>query len=344
MKKICFILLSLLLLVACSNNQDRAGQEQTDQKLMENKDTTYVGFALDTLREDRWYQDKEAFEKEVTNLGGKVKTLAANGSHEVQLEQVKLLLNEGVDVLVIVPTDATKAAEAVELANEANVPVVSYDRLVLNANVDYYISFDNEKVGELQAQAIVDRIAEGNVAYIGGAESDNNAKMLREGSMRVLEPFIESGDIQLVYDQFTEGWSPETAQEQLSTYLEGANQPLNGIIAANDGTAGGAIEAIGNQAGNMPVSGQDAELEALQRIVNGTQAITVYKPIDTIAKQAASLAMNIHKEEDISTDTTINNESKDIPTILLEPTLINQDNIDEEIIENEVYTEEEIYQ
>ena len=153
MKRVILLtLLSLIYLTACSKSAvDKPEQAQSPEKLIANTDQQYVGFAIDTLREERWYRDKGAFEEKIQELGGRVKTLAANGDQKVQIEQAKLLIKEGVDVLVVVPTHANGASEIVELAHEADVKVISYDRLILNADVDYYLSFDNVKVGELQA-------------------------------------------------------------------------------------------------------------------------------------------------------------------------------------------------
>ncbi|SFL79493.1 sugar ABC transporter substrate-binding protein [Salibacterium qingdaonense] len=317
--------------------------EAADQKLRSNQEDPYVGFALDTLREDRWYRDKDAFEAAVQEQGGQVKTLAANGNQDIQIQQARLLINEGVDVLVVVPTEAEGASEIVSMAHDAGVKVISYDRLIRGADVDHYVSFDNEKVGELQAEAILNQTGEGNVAYVGGAESDNNAVLFREGAMNVLNSRMESGDINLVYDSYTEGWDPETAREDLSSFLNSNDVSLDAVIAANDGTAGGVIEALGNQAGDIPVSGQDAELEAIRRIVEGTQTMTVYKSMEDLAGRAAGIALNMAAGEDIPAETTVENGQGGIPSTLLEPVTVTEENIDETLIESGYLTEEEVY-
>lgn len=330
-KKVKIVLFSLLIclfLGACSNN-DKVKQSSENEKikLVEEQDKIYVGLILDTLRDERWYKDKEAFENEIIEQGGNVKTLAANGLADVQLQQAELLIAEGVDVLVVVPYDGEAAAPIVELAHEAGIQVLSYDRLIRNSAVDYYISFDNVQVGELQAKEILKSVPSGNFVYIGGAKSDNNAVLLREGTMNILQPHIDSGDIKILFDEYTDNWEPSIAKKNVENLLQNSNEKIDAIIAANDGTAGGAIEALEavQQAGNIPVSGQDAEKDALDRIKNGTQTMTVEKPINLIATQAATIAMQIAKGESIETDTTVNNGQEDVPTILLEPKIITKD-------------------
>jgi len=329
-KLLVFSLFICLLMTACSDSAVvKQSSEGESIKLVNDEEKVYVGFILDTLRDARWYGDKDAFENEVIDQGGNVKTLAANGLADVQIQQAELLIAEGVDVLVVVPYDGDAAAPIVELAHEAGIEVISYDRLIRNAAVDYYVSFDNVQVGELQATEILNHVPSGNYAYIGGAESDNNAVLLREGAMNVLQPHIDSGDINIIFDEYTENWEPSIAADNIKKLLESHDGPIDAIIAANDGTAGGAIEALESAqlAGEVSVSGQDADKEALERIKAGTQTMTVEKPMEVIAAQAAEMAIKLASGESISTDTTVNNGQEDIPTILLEPKVLTKDNI-----------------
>ncbi|WP_208585788.1 sugar ABC transporter substrate-binding protein [Gracilibacillus suaedae] len=337
-------LIILLLLAACTSSDITSDEQNAVTKLRTDKDKVYVGFALDTLKEDRWYRDKEYVESKVKELGGNIKTLAANGNQEVQIEQVKLLINEGIDVLIIVPSNSEASSEAVELAHDAGVKVIAYDKLILGTELDYYVSFDNEKVGELQAQIVLDKVNNGNFAYVGGAETDNNALLVRNGAMKVLQPLIDKGDIDLVYDKYTDNWSKDIAEEQLSEFLNSNNIQLDGIVTGYDGLAEGAVNVLGDQAEDIPISGQDAELNAIKRILEGTQAGTVYKPIEDLADQAANLAMDVANGTEITTDGTVNNQKIDVPSILLEPIRVNKDNINETIIESGHFTEEEIYE
>ncbi|GAA0300460.1 simple sugar transport system substrate-binding protein/D-xylose transport system substrate-binding protein [Gracilibacillus halotolerans] len=339
------MLLFALFLVGCTSQPSQVNKEVDDGiKLTSDEEKPYIGFVLDTLQDERWYRDKELFEEKVKELGGNVKTLAANGSDQIQISLVELLIEEGVDILVIVPTNAETTSEIVKMAHEKDVKVISYDRLIRNADVDHYISFDNEKVGELQATGIIEEISEGNFAYIGGAETDNNAILLRQGSMNILQPLIDEGKINLVFDRYTEDWNPIIAKENMQDVLRNGEK-VDAVIAANDGTAGGAIEALSDQglAGSVPISGQDAELSAIKRIVDGTQSMTVYKPIHLLAEQAAEIAIKYANGESISTETNIDNGKINVPATLLEPIIVTKDNIDETIIKDGYLTSEEIY-
>ncbi len=332
--------MAMTFLAACS--QTTTENSEPKMKLAQDDSKVYVGFSLDTLQEDRWYKDKEAFEKKVLELGGEVKTLAANGVDSVQIKQAELLIAEGVDVLVVVPHNAEVSAEIVDKAHKANVKVVSYDRLIKNADVDYYISYDNKKVGQLQAQEILKKQKKGNFAYIGGAETDNNAVLFREGAMEVLQPYIDKGDIKLVFDKYTDEWQPEIAETNMKQALKENNNNIQAVIAANDGTAGGVINALHAIGKTIPVSGQDAEITGLKRILAGSQTMTVYKPIQVIAEDAAAIAMKAGKNEKIDTTATVNNGKNDVPSILLDPVTVTKSNIDETVIKDKFITEDEL--
>ncbi|WP_246041911.1 sugar ABC transporter substrate-binding protein [Robertmurraya kyonggiensis] len=340
----CMVLITFLV-VGCTGKEVKETSQKKDMKLITDEEKPYIGFLIDTLKEERWYKDKALFEEQVKSLGGEVKTLAANGLDDVQIKQAELLIGEGVDVLVVVPHDATISAKIVEMAHEAGIKVISYDRLIKDADVDYYISFDNEKVGELQASEILKKTSSGNFAYIGGSESDNNAILFRQGAMKVLQPQIDSGKIKLVYDEYTEEWKPDVAKSNMKNALSKNGNKIDAVIAANDGTAGGVIESLASVglAGKVPVSGQDAELEGVRRIVKGVQTMTVYKSINQLATESAELAVKVAKSEEVKTEKTINNGKSDIPSIFLEPIAITQDNIRDTIIKDGYLTEEEIY-
>ncbi|MCR2805466.1 sugar ABC transporter substrate-binding protein [Paenibacillus soyae] len=340
-------LLMILVLAACGQAQP-VDSGQTDAaaiKLRSDQDKVYVGFVMDTLQEARWYRDKEYFEKKVIELGGNVKSLAANQDAEVQIQQAELLIKEGVDVLVVIPTDSIASGKIVEMAHAAGIQVISYDKMILQADVDYYVSFDNHKVGQLQAQYVVDQVKTGRYAYVGGSPSDNNAKLVRDGSFEVLQPLIDNGSIEIVYDQLTEHWSGDIAREQIQAYLANNGEPFDAIVTAYDGLARGALEAIGSQAGKIPISGQDAELEALRRIVAGTQTMTVYKSLPLIAQSAAQLAVEVGMGGTPSAvDQTVDNGQKQVPSILLEPVAVTKDNIEQTVVKDGHYMKEEIYQ
>src|SRR5450830_1363492 len=170
-----------------------------------------IGFSIDDLRLERWARDRDYFTAEAEKLGAKVYVQSADASEQRQISQIENLISRGVDVLVIVPYNSTVLNNAVKEAKKSNIKVISYDRLILNADIDAYISFDNQKVGELQAQGVVAIKPKGNYYLLGGAPTDNNAKMLREGQMKVLQPLIDKGDIKVVGKQWVKDWSAAEA-------------------------------------------------------------------------------------------------------------------------------------
>ena len=249
-------------------------------------------------------------------------------------------------MLVIVPNDATAAAAIVEKAKAKNVPVISYDRLVRNADVDLYVTFDNVKVGEMQAEYLLNRAPTGNYLLIGGAESDDNAHQIREGQMKVLKPAIDSGKIKIVGQGWAANWRAGEAEKLTDAALKKTGNNLAAIVASNDVTAGGAIKALerASLAGKVLVSGQDAELEAARRIVQGTQVMTVYKPLAALARMAANNAVRLAKGDGVDAGaTTVNNGKKDVPARLLDPIPVDKNNIDGLLINDGFHTKEQIY-
>lgn len=304
--------------------------KNTVKTTVKDGDKIVIGMSMDTLKEERWQKDRDIFTAKVEELGGEVKVLAANGDDATQLSQAEQLISQGVDVLVVIAHNAEAAAPIVAKAHKEGIKVIAYDRLINNAEVDYYISFDNVRVGEFQAQAIIDKAPKGNIVYIGGADTDNNAHMFKEGAMNILKPLEEKGDIKIVYNQFSKDWKPEEALKNMENALTANNNDVQGVVAANDGTAGGSIQALAAQgmAGQIPVSGQDADLAAVQRIAEGTQLMTVYKPINAIAAKAAEMAMAAAKGESIATEKVVNNGKIDVASVLLDPLAVNKDNLD----------------
>jgi D-xylose ABC transporter substrate-binding protein len=245
----------------------------------------------------------------------------------------------------VIPQDAESAAKIVELAHSSGIKVISYDRLIKNSDVDFYISFDNVKVGELQAKEIINNISEGKFAYIGGPLSDNNALMLREGSMNILQPKIDSGDIEIVLDSYSENWETEVAYKTVSDFLKFGGT-IDAIVAANDGVAAGSILALEEYdlEGKIPVSGQDASLNALHNILEGTQTMTVYKPIKNLAKEAAKLAISIVKGNNIITNNVVFNGKINVSSLLLDVVSVTSKNINETVVADGFHKEKDVYQ
>lgn len=338
----------LMLLAACEERVSTIPRESIEPEKERNthlKENLKIGFSMDTLEEERWARDRDLFKEAVMALGAEVVIREAKGDDTLQIVQAETLISEGIDLLVIVPHNAEAVATIVSKAHSAGIKVISYDRLVNNSSVDLYISFDNELVGELQAQNITKLVPKGKYVYIGGANTDNNAHLVKKGVFNVLQSFIDRGDIQIVYDQWTENWTPENARANMEAALKINNNEIDAVIAANDATAGGVIKALEAQglAGKIPVAGQDADLAAAQRIVEGTQTMTIYKPINTLAYEAARAAIKMAKGETIATDRKINNGKLEIPSLLLTPIAVDKNNIDETIIADGFHLRNEVY-
>ncbi len=296
-------------------------------------------------------QDRPLFEAKVKELAPGAEILYSNANQDAaeQQSQADAALTNGANVLVLDPVDSASAASIVAKAAEQGVPVISYDRLILNAEVDYYISFDNEKVGNLQGQALLDKLtADGNagktIVMINGSPTDNNATLFKAGAHSVLDGKVEIG---AEYD--TPDWSPDKAQTQMDQAITklGKNGFV-GVLCANDGTAGGAIAAMkgaGIDPTTRPTTGQDAELAGIQRILLGEQFMTVYKAIKPEAEAAAELAVALAKGEGVPASMTlskVNNGTKDVDSILLAPIAVTKENIKDTVVADGFWTAEQI--
>ncbi|MGG0719488.1 D-xylose ABC transporter substrate-binding protein [Robertmurraya massiliosenegalensis] len=349
-RPIFFLILVILviLLSACENTpvQKAIPTESLSQNdVNHDVEEIKVGFLMDTLEEERWLKDKKLFKEAVEQIGAEVEIMEANGDEVLQITQAETLIKQGVDVLVMVPYNAEAAGAIVQKAHLAGIKVISYDRLVKNAEIDLYISFDNEKVGELQAKVITELAPVGNYVYIGGADTDYNAHLLKRGVFSVLKPLIDKGDIKVVYDQWTENWIPVNAYTNMEAALKANNHDIDAVFAGNDATAEEAIKVLSRfgLAGKVPVAGQDAELAAIKRIVDGTQTMTVYKPIKALASTAAKVAVRLANGDSVETDSKINNGKIEVPSILLPPIPVDKLNIDETVIADGFHTKEEVY-
>jgi D-xylose transport system substrate-binding protein len=337
-----FFVISLVLFAAsCAQSPELAAAVAATQN---KTGKIRIGFLMDSLQQERWQKDRDIFIRRAEELGAEVLLQTADGKDEVQIRQAESLLTQGVDVLVLVPHNAEVAGQIVEMAKRQNVPIISYDRLVRNSEPDLYISFDNKRVGELQAKYLVEKAPTGNYVLIGGAPTDNNSRLLREGQMEILQPFIDRGDIKIVGNQWAREWLADEALKHAENALTMNHNQVTAIVTSNDGTAGGAIQALNAQrlSGKVLVSGQDAELAALQRVLAGTQTMTVYKPVSKLGARAAEAAIALAKKEKIETNSTVNNGRIDVPSILIEPIPIDKNNVDE-VIKDGFHKREDVY-
>lgn len=304
-----------------------------------------IGLLLDSLETERWTHDRDLFVARVEELHAKVDVRTGDGDHAKQVAAARELLDAGVKVLVVVPHDLDRAKEIVAEAAARKVPVISYDRLIRDADVAIYVSFDNVKVGRMQADALLAAAPRGNYVLLGGAPTDNNAKLVREGQLEVLKPAIASGAVRVVADPWVDDWATAAAKEQMAAALKKTRNPA-AVVASNDAIATGAAEALAaaKLLGKVALSGQDADLAACQRIVAGTQTMTVYKPIKALARMAAGTAVSLAKGEAADSLVKINNGFRDVPARLIEPIAVDKNNIDVTVISDGYQQREAVYQ
>ncbi len=305
-----------------------------------------IGLSLDTLKEERWQHDRDLFVAHAKELGAEVLVQAANSNDALQNSQAENLLTQGVNVLVVVPHNGKSAATIVESAHKAGVPVIAYDRLIRDCDLDLYVTFDPYTVGVQQADYAVKHTPKGNYVLIGGAPTDNNAVLVRNGQMSVLKPLVDKGDIKIVTDQWATDWAPVEALKIMENSLTKNNNQVDAVVVSNDGTAGGVVQALNEQklAGKVLVTGQDADLAACQRIVQGTQSMTVYKPLPKLANKAAELAVALAQKKPITDPTSkLNNGKIDVPSILLPTVQVDKGNLDSTVIADGFQKKEDVY-
>ncbi len=287
-----------------------------------------IGFSMDTLKE-HWVRDRDLVTAKAKELGAEVIVSVADANEERQIEQVDDMLTRGIDVLIIVPHNAKSAAAAVEKAKANNVPVVSYDRLVLSDKIDVLVSHLHSTAGEMQAKYALEHAPKGNYVMIYGPSTDNNAAIIKEAQMEVLKPAIDRGDIKIVGEQNAANWAPEEALKIAENALTQNKNEIVAVVASNDGTAGGAIQALNVQGlkGKVVVTGMDAQLDALQRIASGEQSMTVYKSIKPLADAAVEAAVKLAKGEKIETGKTMKAVTKEIPFVFIQPIVVDKSNL-----------------
>ena len=309
--------------------------------------TPIIGLSLDTLKEARWQADRDLFVKRATALGARVEVQSANSDDNQQIRDVQSLLTAGAKVLVIVPHDGVAMARAVEMAHKVGVPVISYDRLIQNADLDLYLSFDNVKVGEQQAQFVVSKLpgGKGAIVRVYGSPSDNNAKLFKQGQDNILNPLIKKGDIKVVREDWAEDWKPENAKRIVNAAITDSGGKFDAILASNDGTAGGAIQALteAGLGGKVIVTGQDAELAACQRIARGTQSMTIYKPLKILATKAAEDAVKMAQGKPIIATSSVNNGKLDVPSVFNPVYTVTKENLRQTVIKDGFRSEADVY-
>ena len=292
-----------------------------------------VGVSWSNFQEERWKRDEAAIKSALEAAGAKYVSADAQGSNEKQLADVEALITKGAKALIILAQDANAVLPAVARAKEAGVPVVAYDRLIQDKGV-LYLTFDNVEVGRMQARAVLAVKPRGNYVFIKGSPTDPNADFLNAGQREVLKPAVDKGDIRIVGEQYTENWAPEVAQKNMEQILTKNNNKVDAVVASNDGTAGGVVAAL--RAQNMvgvPVSGQDGDIAALNRVALGEQTVSVWKDARELGKAAGTFAARLAqgtKLADIKEAHVWTGGAKKlaIPSVFLKPLPITRDNLE----------------
>jgi D-xylose transport system substrate-binding protein len=339
------LLLTAGTLAGCANGSETPGGDSGDTA------GAKIGLLLpDSVTARYESADKPYFEAKVKDLCADCEVLYANadGDAAKQQQQAESMITQGVKVLVLDPFDGEAAAAIVASAKAQSIPVISYDRLINSPDSDYYISFDNAKVGELQATALVDKLkadgvqpGDGGILMVNGSPTDNNATLFKAGAHKV----IDASGYKVLAEFDTPGWDPPKAQDWVASQITQFGSKIKGIYAANDGTGGGAIASL-KAAGVSPlppVTGQDAELAGIQRILAGDQFMTVYKALKAEAERTAVLAVDLVNGKKDKGDTTVKTAGgADIQSFLLDPVAVTVDNIKDTVVADGFYTVAEI--
>ncbi len=257
------------------------------------QDGPTVGVSWSNFQEERWKTDEAAIKSALDEAGATYISADAQSSSSKQLSDVESLISQGAEVLIILAQDSQAIIPAVERATNNGIPVIGYDRLIEDPRA-FYLTFDNIEVGRMQARAILEAQPEGKYVMIKGSPTDPNADFLRQGQQEVLQDAIDAGDVEIVGEAYTDQWLPANAQRNMEQILTAADNEVDAVVASNDGTAGGAVAALQAQGlAGIPVSGQDADFAALNRIARGTQTVSVWKDSRELGKRAGEIAVEL---------------------------------------------------
>ncbi len=337
-RRVLLTVAALVLLLSASGCGDGAGESSKEPS---GEDKPLIGMSLDSFLIERWQRDRDVFVSTASELGAEVNVQIANGSASEQVAQIEYFIQKGVDAIVVVAVDCYGLSDIVKKAHDAGIYVISYDRLIMNADSDLYISFDNEMVGAMMAEALVANVPEGgNILSIAGSPTDQNVAQAQQG----FDAVIAKSTLHVVMQDYAPNWLAETAYNVVNKAIsEGLT--FDGVRCGNDDLASQAFLALSEHrlASDVKLVGQDADLAACQRIVEGTQLMTVYKPVEKLAKQAAEIVVQMISGTAPSTADTIFDGVYNVPYVKLTPIMVTRDNIDEVIIDGGFHRKEQVY-
>jgi len=303
--------------------------------------TPKIGILIHSYENQRWEKDKNYLVDGLTKLGAEVMLEVADNNQQKQIEQATTMIKNGAQVLIVVPINQDGAAKIVEIAHEADVKVIAYDRLINGCKLDYYISANSTQIGELMASYLTSLKPQGRYALICGSKYDNNSMRLFLGQINTLQPFMEKGDIQVVYSEFTENWTPEQGKLHANLALDQSTDTLTAIITGSDAIADGVIQVLKERGleGKIMVAAQDAELDNIQAIIHGTQTCDILKPLKEMASITADLAVSLAMEKPINMKFTTESNGKSlVKSILIDAILVNKNNIESTVVASGFHT------
>ena len=337
-KRAIALLLALtlaLLSPGCDSNSPETKKEPSGE------DKPLIGMSLDSFLIERWQRDRDVFVSTASELGAEVNVQIANGDANEQVSQIEYFIKKDVDAIVVVAVDCYGLSDIVQKARDAGIYVISYDRLIMNANSDLYISFDNEMVGTMMAEALVANLPAGsNILSICGSPTDQNVSQANRG----FDAVIAKSDLNVIVQEYAPNWLAETAYSVVNKALADG-LVFDGVRCGNDDLASQAFLALSEHrlASTVKLVGQDADLAACQRIVEGTQLMNVYKPVEKLAKEAAEMVVKLVRGESLAVSDTIFDGVYTVPYKKLVPIMVTRDNIDEVIIDGGFHRREQVY-
>lgn len=295
-----------------------------------------IGISIPTQREEGWVRGARYLREEAEKRGYEVRLQISDNDASRQLAQCENLIAQRVSVLVVAPHDNSAASVIVEKAHRAGIKVIAYDRLIKNADVDLYLSYDNVRVGELQGEFITRLVPKGNYVVLAGAPTDNNATQFKAGAMKYIQPLADRGEIKIVMEQAIKDWLPSEAMKLVENALTETDNSVDAILAPNDGTAGGAISALAAQKldGRVPVTGQDSEVSAARRIMAGKQSMTVFKDARILAEETILACSKLSDGADPGANAHTANGRFSVPSRLLTPVVVDRANLEKVLIDS----------
>lgn len=339
--KMVLYLVVVAFSLSCMITFSGCNSKKVEEEISETSDEKIkIGISFDSFIIERWERERDVFVSTAKSLGAEVNVQNANGDVSEQIAQIEYLIKKKMDVIVIIAIDGESLSSVVKKAKDEGIAIIAYDRLIMNADADMYISFDNEKVGEMMGEALTSSYNIKDVIMICGSRSDNNVSLVEKGFNKT----VLKRNINVLDKTYCDGWKAELAYDYINSNVDIVDN-VDAIMCGNDDIATNVIRAlsVNRKAGKVVVVGQDADLSACQHIVEGTQKMTVYKPVEKLASEAAGYAIKLANKEKIDCELSIDDGTYTIPYIALEPIAVNKDNIDSVIIDGGFHLKEDVY-